>query len=111
MARRLFFELAYLVGVKPWDSGVPPPELVELIEGPHVLKPGSAIDLGNPSARRLWSQLSDHEPDNLAVWVALMDAALDAKDGNEARRILKQMRRLEGGEGAQTACGEAALAR
>src|SRR5207245_443504 len=44
--RRLFFELAYLFGIKPWDSGVPPPELVELIEGPDALKPGRAIDLG-----------------------------------------------------------------
>ena len=45
-ARRLFFQLAYLLGVKPWDSGVPPPELVELIEGPQALTPGRAIDLG-----------------------------------------------------------------
>jgi SAM-dependent methyltransferase len=44
--RRLFFELAYLVGFKPWDSGVPPPELVELIEGPKALTRGRAIDLG-----------------------------------------------------------------
>ena len=45
--RRLFFQLAYLTGVKPWDSGVPPPELVELIEGPQALEPGRAIDLGS----------------------------------------------------------------
>lgn len=44
--RRLFFELAYLVGFKPWDSGIPPPELVELVEGPNALPPGRAIDLG-----------------------------------------------------------------
>src|SRR6266852_6114291 len=45
-ARRLFFQLAYLVGFKPWDSGVSPPELVELVEGPDALPPGRAIDLG-----------------------------------------------------------------
>lgn len=45
-ARRVFFQLAYLVGFKPWDSGVSPPELVELVEGPHALPPGRAIDLG-----------------------------------------------------------------
>jgi len=45
-ARRLFFEAAYLFGWKPWDSGVPPAELVELIEGPNALKLGRAIDLG-----------------------------------------------------------------
>ena len=45
-ASRAFFQLAYLLGVKPWDSGVPPPELVELIEGPRALTAGRAIDLG-----------------------------------------------------------------
>jgi SAM-dependent methyltransferase len=44
--RRLFFEFAYLFGFKPWDTGVPPPELVELVEGPKALAPGRAIDLG-----------------------------------------------------------------
>jgi SAM-dependent methyltransferase len=43
---RLFFRFAYLFGFKPWDSGVTPPELVELIEGPKVLPPGRAIDIG-----------------------------------------------------------------
>jgi len=46
MASRLFFELAYLFGFKPWDSGVSPPELVELVEGPAALAPGRALDLG-----------------------------------------------------------------
>src|SRR5438132_11612963 len=41
-----FFQLAYLVGFKPWDSGVPPPELVEVVEGPQALEPGRALDLG-----------------------------------------------------------------
>lgn len=44
--RRLFFNFAYLFGFKPWDSGVPPPELIELVEGPNALQPGNAIDLG-----------------------------------------------------------------
>lgn len=38
--------MAYLVGVKPWDSGVPPPELIEVIEGSHAFPQGRAIDLG-----------------------------------------------------------------
>jgi SAM-dependent methyltransferase len=42
----LFFRLAYLVGFKPWDSGVSPPELVEVVEGPQALEPGRALDLG-----------------------------------------------------------------
>jgi SAM-dependent methyltransferase len=44
--RRLFFHMAYLFGFKPWDSGVPPPELVEAIEGPNALPAGRSIDLG-----------------------------------------------------------------
>jgi SAM-dependent methyltransferase len=44
--RRLFFRLVYLIGPRPWDSGVPPPELVEWIEGPRALPPGRALDIG-----------------------------------------------------------------
>ncbi len=42
----LFFRLAYVIGFKPWDSGVPPPELVSVVEGPGALPPGRALDLG-----------------------------------------------------------------
>ncbi|HEY7199181.1 MAG TPA: methyltransferase domain-containing protein [Candidatus Dormibacteraeota bacterium] len=42
----LLYELMYLVGIKPWDSGVPPPELVAAVEGPEALDPGRALDLG-----------------------------------------------------------------
>ena len=28
-----FFRAAYLVGFKPWDSGVPPPKLIAVVEG------------------------------------------------------------------------------
>jgi SAM-dependent methyltransferase len=43
----LFFRVAYLVGFKPWDTGVSPPELVTVIEGPDRLPPGKALDLGS----------------------------------------------------------------
>jgi SAM-dependent methyltransferase len=46
MAGRLFFRLAYRFGFKPWDSGIPPPELVELVEGPKAIRPGRALDIG-----------------------------------------------------------------
>ncbi len=36
----------YRFGFKPWDSGVPPPELKDLIEGPAARTPGKALDLG-----------------------------------------------------------------
>jgi len=41
-----FFRAAYLFGFKPWDSGVPPPELVSVVEGPGRLEPSKALDLG-----------------------------------------------------------------
>jgi SAM-dependent methyltransferase len=41
-----FFRAAYLVGFKPWDSGVPPPELVAVVEGSDALLPQKALDLG-----------------------------------------------------------------
>ena len=43
---RLRHQLMYLVGFKPWDSGVSPPELVAAVEGPQALPPGRALDLG-----------------------------------------------------------------
>lgn len=42
----LFFRAAYRFGFKPWDSGVPPPELVAVVEGPGHLQPTNALDLG-----------------------------------------------------------------
>lgn len=44
--RRLLYRLLYLVGAKPWDTGVSPPELVEWVEGPGALPPGRALDIG-----------------------------------------------------------------
>ena len=43
---KLFFRAAYLLGLVPWDSGTPPPELRELLTGPDALAPGRALDLG-----------------------------------------------------------------
>jgi SAM-dependent methyltransferase len=42
----LFFRVAYLVGFKPWDSEVPPPELVALVEGDRALPVGKFLDIG-----------------------------------------------------------------
>ena len=42
----VFFRAAYLLGFKPWDSGVPPPELIAVVEGKDRLTPGKALDLG-----------------------------------------------------------------
>jgi len=42
----VFFRAAYLLGFKPWDSGVPAPELVAAVEGEQRLPVGKALDLG-----------------------------------------------------------------
>ena len=42
----LMFRAMYRLGFKPWDSGVSPPELKSLIEGPDRRPPGRALDLG-----------------------------------------------------------------
>ena len=41
--RRIFFELRYLLGDVPWDTGVSPPELLDFLDR-HP--PGRALDLG-----------------------------------------------------------------
>ena len=40
------FRAMYRLGFTPWDSGVPPPELKELIEGTQARQPGKVLDLG-----------------------------------------------------------------
>jgi SAM-dependent methyltransferase len=42
----LRFRLMYRRGWTPWDSGVPPPELIDVIEGARRLPIGRALDLG-----------------------------------------------------------------
>jgi len=42
----ILFRAMYRFGFTPWDSGVPPPELKELIEGSQARTPGKALDLG-----------------------------------------------------------------
>ena len=44
--RRLSYAFAYGTGRTPWDTGVTPPEVVELIEGSGALPTGRALDLG-----------------------------------------------------------------
>lgn len=46
LPERWSFTLAYLRGLTPWDTGISPPELVEVVEGNAALPPGRALDLG-----------------------------------------------------------------
>lgn len=43
---RVLYELAYRIGLTPWETGQPPAELVALVEGAGRLPPGRALDLG-----------------------------------------------------------------
>jgi SAM-dependent methyltransferase len=42
----IIFRLMYRRGFTPWDSGVSPPELIEVVEGARRLPAGRALDLG-----------------------------------------------------------------
>jgi SAM-dependent methyltransferase len=44
--QRLFYRLTYRFGHPRWDTGITPPELVEIVEGPDAIPPGRALDLG-----------------------------------------------------------------
>ena len=46
MLWRLSYAVAYRTGRTPWDTGITPPEVVELVDGPSALPPGRALDLG-----------------------------------------------------------------
>src|SRR5438034_11225343 len=39
------WDLFYLFGWTPWDSGITPPEIVSLVEGGRI-PPGRALDMG-----------------------------------------------------------------
>jgi cyclopropane fatty-acyl-phospholipid synthase-like methyltransferase len=43
LLRRLSFDLSYLLGRTPWDTGVSPPELLAFLD---ATPPGRALDLG-----------------------------------------------------------------
>lgn len=45
-AVRRALEDFYRDGKPPWDSGITPPELVALVEGPGALTPGQVLELG-----------------------------------------------------------------
>jgi SAM-dependent methyltransferase len=75
MWRRLFYSFAYRTGRTPWDTGITPPEVVELIEGPVALPPGRALDLGCGTATNV-SYLARHGWD--AVGVDANRQAIDA---------------------------------
>ena len=78
MRRTMPYEFLYRIGRTPWDTGVTPPEVVELVEGKTALPPGRALDLGCGTgnevaylARRGWT----------ATGVDLVQRAVDRAAG------------------------------
>jgi cyclopropane fatty-acyl-phospholipid synthase-like methyltransferase len=73
MKRRLLFELQYLLGSAPWDTGQSPPELLSYLRD---TAPGKALDLGCGTgtnvvtmAKHGWDAVGvDHA--SLAIWMA-----------------------------------------
>lgn len=79
MWRRASYALAYRTGKTPWDTGITPPELVELIEGPSALSAGRALDLGCGTGTNV-AYLAQHG------WTAVgVDASGRAIDAAEHR--------------------------
>jgi SAM-dependent methyltransferase len=42
----LTYRIMYRVGFTPWDTQEVPPELTSIVEGPHALPAGRALDIG-----------------------------------------------------------------
>lgn len=77
MWRRLSYAVAYRTGRTPWDTGVTPPEVVDLIEGPDALPAGRALDLGCGTGTNV-AYLAEHGWD--ATGVEADRRALDAAE-------------------------------
>ena len=87
----------YRTGRTPWDTGVTPPEVVELIEGPAALAPGRALDLGCGTGTNV-RYLAEHGWE--ATGVDAVPAAIDRATGklagvSNARVILGDVTELE----------------
>src|SRR5262249_8183547 len=59
-------------------------------------------------AERLWRQIADEQPNNLGIRLVLFDRALLAKAMTAMDRVLAEIRRIEGDNGASWRYGEAA---
>ncbi len=60
-------------------------------------------------ALRLWTELCERDPANFGAWLGQFDLVLEAKDWNAAQRCLEQIKRMEGADGPQSLCCDAAL--
>jgi len=79
----------YRTGRTPWDTGITPPEVVELIEGPVPMAPGRAIDLGCGTGTNV-RYLAEHgwEATGVDAVPAAIDRATDKLAGVSNARVL-----------------------
>jgi SAM-dependent methyltransferase len=83
--RKLFWNLPYLFGQAPWDTGITPPELVELVGSGHV-EPGRAMDIGCGTGTNA-IYLAEHGFDVVGVdiaWLAIRRARRKASQAGVA---------------------------
>jgi SAM-dependent methyltransferase len=82
VAVRRELERFYGTGAPPWDTGVTPPELVALVEGPGAVPPGRALELGCGTGTNA-TYLARHGWDVVAVDL-IEDAARQAREKVDA---------------------------
>lgn len=97
--RRLFFELYYLLGNAPWDTGISPPELLSFLRDAN---PGRALDLGCGTgtnaitmAKRGW-QVVGVDFSTLAIWAARRKAYHQGLEIEFLSRDVTELDDLEG---------------
>jgi SAM-dependent methyltransferase len=98
MWRRCSYAWMYRTGRTPWDTGVTPPEVVDLIEGADALEPGRALDLGCGTGTNI-RYLAEHGWDATGVDAeprAIERAASAVADVPNARALLGDVTRLDG---------------
>src|SRR6476660_4677670 len=87
---RSAYRWMYRTGRTPWDTGVTPPEVVDLIEGPSAVAPGRAIDLGCGTGTNV-RYLAEHGWDATGVDAvpAAIGRAMARLDGVSKARVVR----------------------
>jgi SAM-dependent methyltransferase len=97
MWRRCSYAWMYRTGRTPWDTGITPPEVVDLIEGTDALPPGRALDLGCGTGTNV-RYLAEHGWDATGVDAerrAIERAAERLADTPRGRVLLGDVTRLD----------------
>ena len=97
MSWRPAYRWMYRTGRTPWDTGITPPEVVELIEGPSAPNGGRALDLGCGTGTNV-RYLAEHGWQTTgvdAVPAAIDRATVKLAGVSNARVILGDVTELE----------------